>query len=169
MNLTNIDRDSFWVPSLYFSEKLGFSTSANQMVTTGVVNQGFAGCESDSTAIATASFTAVGVLMQQPVDDYTPYRIKARCQAGKDSYVLIGYAPASPTGDDAWTQGNYFAFDGEFDDIVNINPEGVGDTYYGRALMIGVAMASENGNVVRARLSVQDLGVSPGPFAKAVS
>lgn len=121
--------------------------------------------------------SAIGVLMDPPSVDRVPYRIKASVEipnvGDPKTFICIGYAPASPTGSgDVITGARYIHFTEDFDDLVIVEPEKEGETYYGRALVIALLLRAENAftdKKVVARLSVQSLAVKPPTMQNAVS
>lgn len=181
----NIQRDCTFAQPLT-SGLLDFATEStlNQptclMNSSGSTNVDFASCQSDHTAtysLTAANKRALGVLMQPPVADRVPYRIKASAinpYVATKFAIVIGYAPASPSGsDDSIDEPVYIPFTEVFDDTVIVETLDSGDGNYGRALAIGVAMIADATGLttdpVLVHLSVQNLSVKPPTMAQAIA
>lgn len=178
----NIRRDAIWTNPrtsddvLFGTESLLSDTSplANS---SGQVNARYGCVQSDvssNVSITAARREIIGVLMNAPVADTTPYRIHASSSIDGSSAtvhassIIIGYAPASPTGTDDIIEDIYrIPFRTiSFDNVVMVPALESGDTYFGRALFIGISIdatvAIVNVNV-QAHISVQNLGVGAPP------
>ena len=88
--------------------------------------------------------------------------------------LVVGYAPASPTGsDDVIDQPYFIPFNqGEFDDVIIVPKLLDADPNFGRALYIGVVFCP--GTTVSSlpaigHISVQNLGIKPPTMHWAVS
>lgn len=128
-------------------------------------------------SITANQYIAVGVIMQGPTGDRTPYRVQAYCDIMEETYstykglVIVGWAPSSPTGsDDQIEQARYFPFVGKFDELLIIEPHET--TYANRALYFAVAAYSPGGVTsknIAGSISVQNMGVKPPTMQNAVS
>jgi hypothetical protein len=162
MNLKNIARDSFWVKSLVTS--VAWSTTSGNVGTDGTVYSDIASAFSSGTSGAGGSF-GMGVLMDGTINDNVPYRVKAYVPTDDNVYLLIGYAPASPTGDDTPAEYRLIHLIGEMDDIF-IMPAQYGGSYEDRAIIFAVYSASVA--IGQCAISVQKLDVAPPQFSIAV-
>lgn len=184
MSIKNISRDGIYT-ELSNSQKVAWSTGNANTVVDFLVNGptavaiDFNQVSSQShvnTSITGQNKKAIGVFINQPVRDRVPYRVKAYA-AGPDSGVTfligVGYAPASITGsDDIISEPLYLPFNNKFDDLIVVEEEEEGDTYYGRPLCFAVVAQSNNagiGDFLRAHISVQNLGVKGPTMQNAVS
>lgn len=184
MTIKNVQRDGVFV-DLSNTAKVAWSTGNANTVTDFLMNgptgvQGtFCQVSSQShvnTSISGQNKKAIGCYIDQPVDDRVPYRVKAYA-AGPDSGVSfmigVGYAPASITGsDDIISEPLYLPFDTHFDELIIVEEEEDGDTYFGRPLCFAVVAQANNagiGDFLRAHISVQRLAVSPPTMQNAVS
>jgi hypothetical protein len=162
MNLKNIGRDSFFVDSLLSADKITWTTTSGNVANSGTVNQTHASVFSTGTSGAGGTF-GVGCLMAQPLEERVPYRVKAYVPTNDNVYLGIGYAPATPTGDDTPQGQTYIHLIGEIDEIFMIDYNA---TYASRALMFSInsgAVAISN-----VAMSVQKLDVSPPQFGMAI-
>lgn len=150
------------------------------MNSSGSVNVDFASAQSDHTVVrgvGAGNKRVLGVLMQEPENDRVPYRIKASAlNMYEDSKfaIVIGYAPASPTGiNDSIDEPVYIPFDREFDETVIVEALDSGDGNFGRALAVGVCYLGDatgyTNDPVLVHLSVQNLSVKPPTMAQAVA
>lgn len=120
----------------------------------------------------------VGCYIKQPLVDNTPYRVIASAEViGQQdniysTFLTIGYAPSSPTGtDDSIEECYSIPFKGCFDGLIMVPNLSSGDTFYGRALFIGVSIgvdANLSGQYGLCAGSVQRLATSPPTLAQAV-
>lgn len=165
MNLKNIARDSYWMTSLKSADSIAWTTTSGNMATSGTVNADVASVQTSGSSGGSGIF-GVGVLMDPPESEYVPYRVKAYMPTVDHMLLQMGYAPATPTGDDVVAEVKYFHLVGELDEIIMFPPLETTDTYYGRALMIGLASSSVVSSLCH--LSVQKLDVSPPQFGVAV-
>ena len=134
-----------------------------------------------STGFGLSQWRAAGLYMTGPVGDATPYRIKGYANGFKsDLYVVIGYAPSTITGNDWLLQTIAFPIapydangssSGEFDEVIRLPGLADGDTYFGRALGIGIAQATSNGTVTQLAyaLSVQNMSRTPPQYSTSAS
>lgn len=162
MNLKNISRDAFWINALETTSKINFSTTTQEIATNGTVNQ-VVGSVASADVSGTGGNYGVGVLMDSNDEERTPYRVKAYVPTNDNVYIIVGYAPASPTGSDIPEQPWMMHMVGEFDEIIMLPAT---TTYAGRAIMFGIK--TELVAIQHAVLSVQKLDVSPPQFAIAV-
>lgn len=129
--------------------------------------------------IAAGTLEVIGVYMNPPEGDNTPYRVKASVVAdgvGKTTtapMIVIGYGPASPTGsNDSIDEPYLIPFTEDCDDIFMVPALDSGDGNYGNPLFIGVgmmALSAISGLNVVAHISVQHMGVKPPTMQMAVS
>jgi hypothetical protein len=162
MNLKNISRDAFWINDL--TTYIAWSTTSGNVKSDGSVHSDVANVFANATSGSSGNF-GVGVLMDPCKDDRVPYRVKAYVPTNDNVYLLVGYAPASPTGDDAPAQLKLFHLIGEFDEIIML-PSQDGGSYEDRAVMF--AIWTGNVAISNVALSVQKLDVSPPQFSLAV-
>lgn len=130
--------------------------------------------------LAQDQLECVGVYMDPPRGDNTPYRVKANLtmvgMSGTicNGAIVVGYAPASITGsDDIIDNVNIITFDQEpYDDVIMVPPLDSGDSNYGRPLFFGVAhLAGQAATNIYAfaYLSVQNLAIKPPTMQNAIS
>lgn len=144
----------------------------------GAVHADFASAShnyAQSVTVVSGSIATFGVFMKQPVRDRQPYRIKMGgtlvTNQGTEALVaVIGYGPASLTGtDDTIALSHYFPFITSIDEMVIIEAQLEGDTYFGRPLFIGIGISDVNAGTLFADMSVQNLGVKPPTMQNAIS
>jgi hypothetical protein len=128
------------------------------------------------TSWTTTQLRAIGLAMQHPQGDRTPYRVKAGILVSGDegfrAQIMVGYGPASlASGIDLQVdEPRYFPL--VSDDEIIVENQLPGDTYYGRPVIFSVVIAPPKTNanaVVFAHLSVQNLGVKPPTMQNAIS
>jgi hypothetical protein len=163
MNLKNIARDAYWINDL--TAQVAFSGSANDMANDGTVHEDVADVVSNGTSGASGLY-GVGVFMKPPLEDNVPYRVKAYCDDPDNIYLILGYAPASITGNDVLLEQRRFHLAYEFDEILMLPKHATTDTYYNRAIGFGIFSNSVATNHLR--LCVQKLDVAPPQFSFAV-
>ena len=179
----NIQRDCIFVQPLS-SALLGWSTAQAMTTATALMNSDgsthvdFASAQSTHTAtlsMTAGAIQAIGVLMQPPEGDRVPYRIKAHFEEvtlATRSFIMIGYGPASPDGDDdAIDEPVFLPFKEKFDDTVIVETLDSGDGNYGRVLAIGIAAYALSTSTfsLHGHISVQNLSVKPPTMAQAVA
>ena len=177
MSLTNIHRDCFHLElkSAEVSLSSDFLFTAPPTVnSTGIVNDGPVASETSdrdvAVTVAANSYKAMGVLMKPPLVDRTPYRVKARGHGGLVNMLLVGYAPASPTGsNDTLDRWNYQSFGFEYDDIIMLPALESTDAMYGRPIFFGVAVPFVSASHIQVDVSVQKLSIAPPQFEMGVS
>ena len=104
MTIKNVQRDAIYIEPLT-SGKDVFST-AQTIITTSAKGSGPAAINVDygfveqdnATTItcAVGSQRCLGVYMQPPIGDRTPYRVKAYCTALSIGSIVVGYGPSTP-------------------------------------------------------------------------
>ena len=169
------------------SSLIGLSPTMSSV--TGYVNMGSSGIVEQTkgsahhtyagtTGTGRSQWTAAGVLMSQPVVDATPYRLKVYARAGNSHiYVIVGTAPASPTGNDridnvvSFPISSYPSEKGEFDEIILVPGRNPQDPLFQRPLAFGVAVAVENAinPLLAYNISVQNLAKTAPQFAASMS
>jgi hypothetical protein len=162
MNLKNISRDGFWLKDL--TSFITWTTTNGNVATDGTVYSDIASAFANTTSGASGSF-GVGVLMEPCKEDHVPFRVKAYVPTNDNVYLLVGYAPSSPTGDDTPATLKLFHLIGEFDDILMLPPQD-GGSYEDRAIMF--AIWTGNVAIHNVALSVQKLDVTPPQMSIAV-
>lgn len=183
----NIQRDAIWI-NPDSSDDRGWSNnsllSAQQFLCSGdpTVKYDYACVQTNpvvQVSVTVANQKAVGVFMQQPIGDNTPYRIHAACnvsgvaRTNTNTCIGIGYGPATLTGaSDTIVDPYYLPFYETFDGLVMIPSLPAGDPLEDRALCFaiclrgGFAIQSE---YVTAHISVQRLSVKPPTMHNAVA
>jgi hypothetical protein len=170
VNLTNIQRDTFLIADMLQSSRLSWPATAFVYNSDGTVHPDHHSARADSGAVPSASAHYIGVNMSPPTLDRIPYRVKAYVEADIESYILLGYAPATITGSgDSPAQSTLIPFNGCFDEIIMIHEHDSTHAYYERPIVFGVGVLNQSGNVIRANISVQNLSTAPPPFAMGVS
>lgn len=184
--ILNVQRDGLYIDP---SDDLKLAWSATQtsyqaltsVKLAGTVPVDYAAVEVDDAAytLNANQKTGIGVMIQQPLGDRTPYRVKAHVHTpgnqGQRYAILVGYAPASPiTGDNTVAAQTILPFDQKFDDLIMVENEADGDTFDGRAMVFAIVMYNPTGSslsnsVSYGALSVQNLGVKPPTMQNAVS
>lgn len=183
----NIQRDGHWTEpktandTTWAADELIANTTAkvNGPSAVSVDKANVHGDNVNTYSIAANEQRCIGVFIQEPDGDNTPYRVKAsanvvgQSQDDTDMAILVGYAPASITGtDDVIEDVYYIPFYGEFDDLIVVPTLVSGDPFYDRALCFGIAIQSEAGITTKrllGHLSVQRLATKPPTMAQAVS
>lgn len=177
----NIQRDAIWVSPettkigwsiTYPLTNVQYAMNASAIV---AVDQASVISATAAQALAIGLTTAVGIYIQAPFGDNQPYRVKASIGiSGKNDFeytglIIIGYAPAVPTGsDDLIDAPTVINFKNTFDELVMVD---VPITFAGRALAIAVAplISTTLATTTLAQLSVQNLGVKPPTMRNAIS
>ena len=181
----NIQRDGTYViPKT--TDQLTWPASSDPMADTVTVNakaavhSDFAEAHARSAVtIAVDQMEIIGVYIEEPRDDRVPYRIKASALISGQTFTLsgacivIGYAPASPTGaGDTIDEPVMLPFRDNFDDLVIVENLASGDPNYDRALFIGVGIIAETAVTALnafANISVQRLAVKPPTMQYSVA
>lgn len=178
MSPVNIQRDGIWTnpkttADISWSTATAISTSPPLMNGDAVTYTDKAQAQAvHSVATVNAGTgSAIGVLMDPPQGENWPYRVQASCRY--EASILIGYAPATPDGNDDIIEDEYYIpFERNFDGLIFVPALSSGDTYFGRALAIGVEVQPKS-NVaalpILAHISVQNLGLKPPTMQYAVS
>lgn len=176
-NLINLQRDMFHVkvPSeqsaLVYSNETVLGQNSLNAKSDGVVYTDIGYAKSfDQQAVTAGNWVSMGVVMQPPILEATPYRIKAYCNEG--AAVVIGYVVSAFTGNnDAVSDIMVFPLNGGvFDDIVLITPEPVGGADDDKPIYFGIAqgeLSSQAGTL--ASISVQRMSVAPPQYSSSVS
>lgn len=177
MTPVNIQRDGLWIePNASnlqaWSTELAITNSVCWVSGPTSVHVDKANVQSDHTAtvsVAVGNERCIGVHMQQPVADNTPYRIKASISSPSEKdydvqgSIVVGFSPASITGsDDIMSAPYYIPFHNTIDEMIMVPALDSGDPNYGRSLCIAVAIqpaVAYTTQVVLAQLSVQNLAV----------
>ena len=171
-SLTNIDRDSLWYTNLLVTARQSWPATDFRYNSDGAVYDHIASVKSATGALTTGVgvYRSIGVNMKAPIEEYTPYRVKARLPTGRKGVIVIGYAQATITGtEDLISEVQSIPFHEKFDEIININYVDSTSTYYGRPIAITVSAEEVATESVWAFMSVQNLGVAPPSYAKGVS
>jgi hypothetical protein len=186
MSIVNVQRDFM----LLDPDQTELTWPTNSSITGSTINMNADSNVYDDAASAEITDTAtvsgnnietIGCYIHQPIDDRTPYRIKATAQIldvrmnETFTYVVVGWAPASPTGtNDAIDQPVFIPFTRKCDELILVPHQESGDTYFGRALAVGVGIAAGStygisSKIASATISVQRLGTKPPTMHNAVS
>lgn len=169
MSLTNVNRDSFHL-TLNQSEIAWSGNGSGFFNSSGNVNDSKAYASSFSVSNI-ANTSAFGVFMKAPLEERQPFRVKAKIRSDdiNNTFLIIGYAPASITGtDDVLTKIKYFpSSSGEIDEIFMIEPVDSLDPNYLRPIGFGIVSLQNVTNY--AHISVQNMGISPPAFSMGVS
>lgn len=174
-NIINLQRDQFHIVNLDPSADLAYpagtaiSTTVPQ-TSSGTVNQvrGFARATPGQAGPSAGNFAGIGVLMEYPTTDETPYRVKAYC-GQSEAWVYVGYAPSSPTGSDNINSAVLLPMNYEFDDVLLLPVLGSAHPFFERAIAIGIAIGDQNTGNTEAIISVQKLSVAAPQYASAHS
>lgn len=171
MSLTNISRDSHWIKSRVSASQLAWPTVDGKYTSDSAVYQDFANAKAWSNAMAVGSgvYRSIGVNMKTGEEDYEPFRVKARVENGVKAAIIVGFAPATITGDDTVSEPTIIPFVDKFDDILMLAPQLSTDTYYQRPTCICLGVTNVSTAIVDANLSVQSLAVTPPPYSMGVS
>ena len=164
MNLDNLQRDQFWCePGITF---IPWSTTANRGNSDGIVHTDVGRLQTAASAPAIAN-SMVGVHMQQPVGENTPYRVKAYCNVGFSMSLCIGYNQGTVTGtNDTISDQLFLPIEGVgiVDEIVNVKASSNDDPIY-----FGIYTAVGSSVFLTVALSVQRLNTVPPRYASVVS
>ena len=164
MNLSNLQRDQFWAePGI---TPIAWSTTVNRGNSDGVVHTDVGRLYTAATAPAIAN-SMVGIHMQQPAGENTPYRVKVYSQVGFSISLCVGYNQGSVTGsNDTISDQIFLPIDGVgvFDEIINIKASSNDDPIY-----FGVYTAIGSSVFLTTSMSVQRLNTVPPRFAAVVS
>lgn len=173
----NIQRDCIWV-ELKTADELTFGNPSNINAATYIANAKSAVHSDKANAFTRAMVTMaidqielIGVYLEPPDQDNTPYRVFAdlviNAQSGTidNACVVVGYGPATPTGvNDVIDEPYILPFNqNRFDDCIMVPPLLSTDPNYGRPLFFGVGPLASNaiaGLFTVAHISVQRLAVS---------
>ena len=178
--LTNLDRDCFHT-TLKDTDELSFSTqsliSGGSVLlnSTGSVNDVFGSARSDHTtipAVTAGNWRAIGVLMEEPLQDRVPYRVKLYTNSASGIVHLgIGYAPSSPTGSDDTIDpvAQFSVTNNYLDEIFLIPALDSGDGDYGKALAFCGMITYNTADYCQVSLSVQKLDVGFPQYNRAIS
>lgn len=162
MNLTNLNRDSTHIKTLYGTGKITWNTTAGKVMTSGVVQEHIGTLSTSATSAVSGD--RVAVLMAPVNTEATPFRVKIH--SNKFIYLTLSYAPSTITPELSLTEVLNIPCGTQVDEIIQMPYLDPSDTYAGRAIMIGVT-AYEVGTSLY--MSVQDLSKAPPPFSMGVS
>lgn len=182
----NLHRDGMWIKprtlsNLSWGTQTAFGTTqllANADPST-YDNQAQAHAYDANFGLTNGNVKVIGCYMKEPTGDNTPYRVIAGQEiVGQydviySSFLVVGYAPASPTGtDDTIDQVFLIPFVSEFDGLLVVPPLDDSDANYGRALFIGVGVACDanlSSQDIMACISVQRLATTPPTLAASTA
>lgn len=175
--IVNLQRDCHFVApagtGLQFSTERVIDHRINAQADPAVYDS-YAACfadQSTSPSVTAGSWRSIGCYVKQPVLDAGPYRIKAYIGASWSAAIVVGYPPASHTGnDDLITPVQAISFVEKMDDVflVPVLPEG--DPLEDRPLYFGIAITdNKQSDRISCSLSVQRLATTPPPFMQSVS
>ena len=133
----------------------------------------------DGQSLSINELVAIGVYLDPPQDDSTPYRVKASVflmaenAIESNGVLMLGYGPASPTGtDDVIDEPYYIPFGQKLDELLLVQTLDSSDPNYGRPLAFAVCATSGSTTTnqdILAHISVQNLGTKPPTMINAVS
>jgi hypothetical protein len=161
-SLNNLQRDQFWIdPS---NASVSFPTVSSRLSTDGTVYQDVGYLYVNATSDASATNQMIGVMIQQPSGENTPYRIKAYTSSSQGSWT-IGYASTTTGTNDTVSSQVIIPItsDRVLDEVINIKSSSGSDP-----LFFGLA-TSATSVAYSIMLSVQRLNVAPPRFSSAVS
>lgn len=182
----NIQRDAIWTKPETASD-LGWPLDTLVTATNAVANADptvYTDVANAHTGANLISITAsnkqtIGCYLKAPEGDNTPYRVKAFStiyNSDKDQFrtmITIGYGPAAITGSGDTIEDIYeIPFISGIDELIMVPALSSGDTYFGRALFIGVTVAADSTittKVASTCISVQNLAVAPPSMIYSVS
>lgn len=178
----NIQRDGIFtdLEATHYNWATATTTTGDTVKVNGdpsvYVDKAFVKSDRGATCAPSATtLQAIGCFIQQPIGDRTPYRVKVSCpiaDADGKAFIVIGYAPASPSGSDdilAANENALIPFENTFDDLIIIPSLPEGDALEDRALCFGIAVTGAFSEQLPAHLSVQNLGVKPPTMHNSIS
>lgn len=169
----NIQRDGMFISCEQAPVSFGTEFQIAEPVIysgTATVNVDFASAQAQEALTLTAAHMAtIGVYMQQPLGDRTPYRV--HCSFSDSvGFLIVGIAPATPGVGSTIIEPIYIStWIGYIDEMVIVEPN---PTYEDRALAFMAASYSNLGKsavLTTAHISVQNLGLKPPTMQNAVS
>ena len=181
MNLWNLQRDqTHIVPSTGSGPGWnGFASLANSRIfanSSGVVQQIIASENQQLQTIGGANWYASGLLIARPGVDASPFRVKVSTESFHPQWLVMGYAPASPTGtNDQIDLCTFIPVGTEtydtycYDDVIRWPAVLEGDPYYDRALFFGLITRSYSNHITSYHLSVQNITQTPPQYAASAS
>jgi hypothetical protein len=161
-NLVNLQRDMVWCSP--GATAVTWPTVNNAVNSDGVVHQDAASIVVASTSDASASGTRVGIFLQQPQGERTPYRVRAWTSQG--NIFNISYANGSVTGtNDAIQSGSVLisANSRQLDEIFCVDATSGNDPIFFGFTSSGTSIYQY------VFMSVQRLNVAPPNYQSAVS
>lgn len=174
-HLSNIRRDGLWTQT-DGNGKEDWSTSFILGVGNPLFNNDLnvydseASVQSDrsSSTITAGECAAIGVLMRNYNLDTVPLRVKASVNYG--GYIIVGYAPASPTGnDDAINDSVWIPFVYKCDEIIMVP---VTSNHTTDSIAVALAVQPPSGlsaGNLPGHLSVQNMAIKEPTIAAAMS
>lgn len=170
MNLVNLQRDMLHVDldktPLGFGGSVLVGTTVS-MKADGTVLEGHGGqLGFDTVTNVAGNWSAVGLFMEPPTVNATPYRIKGYANIVNDAWCVIGIAPPTPvTGNNTLTNVSSFPIHGGiFDEVVLLDIPTAKE-----AIGFGIAVGEAATVPVQAYISVQKLSVAPPDSAGGLS
>jgi hypothetical protein len=157
-NLVNLQRDQLWLDNTLGS--ITFPSIGGNANSDGIVYNDIAYGQINSNSGSVVGY--VGVMIQQPDGENTPYRVKIHHNGAADR-VAIGYATTQTGTNDSLTQVRIIPNDGIFDEVVNIAASSGSNP-----LFIGL-YCSQTSTMHHGIISVQRLNVAPPSYQAAVS
>ena len=160
MSLKNLDRDMHWIEP--GSGSISWPTTSGTLNSSGVVNQDVGYAYSSATTHSSATGTYVGVMIQQPTGEATPYRVKMR--SNTNTFLAIGYATTQTGSDDTVSNVQLLPFNNnQVDDIfVIVESSPTSPVFFG-------LRTPGTSTSVTFQISVQRLNITPPRYASVVS
>lgn len=171
MNLTNLKRDGFWMPSDWSSERTAnnllasLPTACTVDASEPIEDVAAAGHVINHAFGSSGGLASWGVKMIAPQIETNPYRVKAYCTQNDTlteiPFFFVGYNPDSGNG--VLDPIIFPMHEGIFDDVLMI-PYVESGANAGRALCFGIVAQAASTAAMNAVLSVQRLVVASPPF-----
>lgn len=175
MSQKNLLRDQFHIPDILGTAPTNFSTAkaagstinANASPTVNLVQASAKGLGIPT--IGTDEWSAYGVYMSPPTVDATPYKCIAHAMGAAAPFLVIGIAPAAPTGtDDEITDLYYMPFNDGIDITLLVAPLPVGDPKEGNPIFVGIGTATAATTRIISSVSCQNLSKPSPRFAASM-
>jgi hypothetical protein len=162
-NLVNLQRDQLWFQT---SSNISWPSTIGRLNSSGIVNDNLATYYGSSTTSTTQ--TNLGVMIQQPTGENTPYRVKLYALSSSGVYLRVGYATTQTgtndtIGDSEVIPVPKFGSAAYLDEVINVEATSGADPLF------FAVYSSGSGIAIDIALSVQRLNVTVPRYSSVVS
>ena len=156
----------------------GHSALGNRTIlanTNPTVFQDFGTVDGALENITGADWHGSGMYISQPSIDATPYRVKCKIMCETLGFIVVGYGPSAPTGDDAITKTTLFPVTSpsspvaDFDEVIKMPGLPTTSSDADKPIFFGVLIRRQVNADAAFHMSVQNLSRTPPTFSASTS